>query len=442
MNKLPRMNKLPASDNLLESVCINILEKSQQGINTSLLEFSGSGKPSHIKYLIRNIGQLPFYNKKHLFLFLDLKTLITSFDVALKELISFIPLYFSEFVASELLEKSNKLGDSKYLDPSALISLFHEAIVKYHHNITIIVDHSDLIFESKKKNRELLDAILTIKRVNPMGISFIFLNAKDFDLNNLSVDVSENFLPMYLQNQVFLKDTPFDLSSTKRLFSNMSEATNHVFKEEFIKKVSDIALPDPSIIKTIAQKAVSDSSFQDSFLKEEDSLKLYVMIGKEVLEVRYMKIINNLSSSSLRFILGDISEPTEYLINSGIVYKDKNTYVLLNPLFEMFVQLNKEKLNGILSTLEGDSSTREGLDSEVLDILSGKELKIFRLLDSKKGEVVSRDDIAKAIWGDNSESEYSDWALDQSLSRLRSKLRDIGYTHTIKTLKGDGVMFI
>ena len=58
--------------------------------------------------------------------------------------------------------------------------------------------------------------------------------------------------------------------------------------------------------------------------------------------------------------------------------------------------------------------------------LSPTERNILRLLYQNQGQVVNRDQLAQTIWGKRWTSLYSDWAIDQHLSRLRRKLGPFG----------------
>ncbi|MBP9670144.1 helix-turn-helix domain-containing protein [Candidatus Woesebacteria bacterium] len=53
-------------------------------------------------------------------------------------------------------------------------------------------------------------------------------------------------------------------------------------------------------------------------------------------------------------------------------------------------------------------------------------------------QVVSREELGKLFWDEDVEKEYSDWALDAIMSRLRKKLRKIGIPIVITTRRGRG----
>ena len=72
-------------------------------------------------------------------------------------------------------------------------------------------------------------------------------------------------------------------------------------------------------------------------------------------------------------------------------------------------------------------------------ILNDWELEVYNLLLKSKNKVVSREKIASAIWGNNEEVDYSDWAVDQKISRFRKKISRYGLDpNFLETVKGKG----
>lgn len=71
------------------------------------------------------------------------------------------------------------------------------------------------------------------------------------------------------------------------------------------------------------------------------------------------------------------------------------------------------------------------------DFLSPQEQKAIRLLLTPSGVTVPRELLGKAIWGE--EWDFTDWALDQAMKRLRKKLLKFGIPVSyIQTVKGKG----
>lgn len=72
---------------------------------------------------------------------------------------------------------------------------------------------------------------------------------------------------------------------------------------------------------------------------------------------------------------------------------------------------------------------------------SRKEQKVLRALLKSLGQVMSRESLAKVIWPVNTESFFTEWALDRIMARLRSKLVSLGISEElIVTLRGKGYM--
>ncbi len=69
-------------------------------------------------------------------------------------------------------------------------------------------------------------------------------------------------------------------------------------------------------------------------------------------------------------------------------------------------------------------------------VLTKNEMLIFQLLLDHQGEIVSRDELMTVLW-DNDEF-INDNALSVNISRLRSKLADLGLEDAIETRKKQG----
>jgi len=125
------------------------------------------------------------------------------------------------------------------------------------------------------------------------------------------------------------------------------------------------------------------------------------------------------------------------LLNLGIVVQEKTSSKLFSPLLENFI-----------SNLKSDSP-QISLEAKTGEILingqPAKEkitLQEYHLLLSflkKKNLTLSRDQIAQALWGKDFEEKYSDWAIDQVISKLRLKLEHLGISsQKLQTIRGRG----
>lgn len=72
------------------------------------------------------------------------------------------------------------------------------------------------------------------------------------------------------------------------------------------------------------------------------------------------------------------------------------------------------------------------------NILNGWELDVYNLFLKNKNKIVDREEIAEVIWNSN-EADYTDWAVDQKISRFRKKIHKYGLDPKfLETIKGRG----
>ena len=73
-------------------------------------------------------------------------------------------------------------------------------------------------------------------------------------------------------------------------------------------------------------------------------------------------------------------------------------------------------------------------------VLTKNEMIIFNYLLNNQNRIVTRDELMTDLWNNN---EYiNDNALTVNISRLRTKLREVGYEEIIQTRKGQGYILV
>src|SRR3989344_9245494 len=97
-----------------------------------------------------------------------------------------------------------------------------------------------------------------------------------------------------------------------------------------------------------------------------------------------------------RSLLSDPKYLSKYQINNLKILKDLNTYSTVNPI-KNFKNISNEVEN-----------------------------KLIVYLEKSKNKLINRDEIAEIIWKDFNDIDYSDWAIDQIISRFRKKLKRAG----------------
>jgi len=160
--------------------------------------------------------------------------------------------------------------------------------------------------------------------------------------------------------------------------------------------------------------------------------------------------LNNGNKNILMKLVNDprIKVKAEYLNKTGIINKENKMF---SQILEEYIK-NKSLLND-----KKDTNTKEN-DGTFIDIktkttyinnqklkdeLTDSEFKILLHLYNSKGNIVSKDEIAKILWKNEAIKKYSDWAIDKTISRLRIKIGDSAKNSTfIETLKGRGLRLL
>lgn len=74
---------------------------------------------------------------------------------------------------------------------------------------------------------------------------------------------------------------------------------------------------------------------------------------------------------------------------------------------------------------------------------SRKEIRALKALVSKPGVIITRENLAQAIWPVDTDTNYSDWAIDQIIARVRKRLPEFEISpSSIKSIRGKGYMYI
>lgn len=140
-----------------------------------------------------------------------------------------------------------------------------------------------------------------------------------------------------------------------------------------------------------------------------------------------------------------------YLTKTGFLDETKSIRgAILTEYFKLYsgitkqyessdTEITKQKINVLLKINDNlnihSISGQVWKDNKNYSILTEKELQIVKLLFQNRGKEVSRDQISKLLWN---QQEYSDWALDKLISRIRKKLQDTRPYKIIRTNRKQG----
>lgn len=122
-----------------------------------------------------------------------------------------------------------------------------------------------------------------------------------------------------------------------------------------------------------------------------------------------------------------VQSAIEYIVN---IVSNDTTNMTYDDMFKLGL-INKQ--GQFVSEWLG-RALKEQAPSE----LTQNEERILTILKDNRGAVVSRDIIAKTMWGSNYLEKYSEWAIEKVISRIRKKLNAQKSELKLITYKSDG----
>ena len=130
----------------------------------------------------------------------------------------------------------------------------------------------------------------------------------------------------------------------------------------------------------------------------------------------------------------------EYLLKLGILVKKRKKYQL------KFSQLLAAALaipSLVFSEIELKANKIIVDKQDISSQFSFTQFEVLSLLLKNKGKVVSREQIAEAVWRKGWQDKYSDWAIDKTISGLRKKLKKLWIDpQIIATVKTKGFKLV
>lgn len=139
------------------------------------------------------------------------------------------------------------------------------------------------------------------------------------------------------------------------------------------------------------------------------------------------------------------SPALERLILLGLVELNKDdTFSLFGKLLTDFVRKEKDLPMGEESILKGErlyinddgaiTFKKETID----EIFSNQEYRVLKYLLANTGKLRTREQIGEVMWGEESYEKFSNWAIDQLMSKVRKKISDLGSTTKLTTIRSRG----
>lgn len=168
--------------------------------------------------------------------------------------------------------------------------------------------------------------------------------------------------------------------------------------------------------------------------------------NSEAFEYKLQTIANSLKESEYLTITKIISKSRgldetqihslKYLQKIGLLDKNNRLTVSLLKNAILKIGISKRKLVLIKDKIFLNQVP-------VSKFFSQKEFRIIKLLLSREGETVTRDEIADVIWPMAVEENFSEWAIDQLIKRLRNRLTELLIPKTVlRSVRGKGYCYV
>ena len=218
---------------------------------------------------------------------------------------------------------------------------------------------------------------------------------------------------------------------------NIWKEMDHLLLEAELKELLENSGYEAVIIKDF-------NNAEENILNEDADLILLDINLPQINGTMLLNSIRKKSNIPIIMVTSKTSEVDEVLsISYGAddyITKPYNPTILLLRIQNIFkrMDISKDdmKYNGVTIN-SGKGTLTKG--EKVLE-LTKNEMIIFTYLFSKKGTIVSRNDLMTDLWNNN---EYiNDNALTVNISRLRAKLEEFGLNNVIETRKGQGYKLI
>lgn len=227
------------------------------------------------------------------------------------------------------------------------------------------------------------------------------------------------------------------VSTNKRKIHSIINCIDKPLIEKLLSK-------NPSIF-TIANRIkfmpVISGSILENYIKEKS-----LNFGKKIPEEKINEVIN--TTGGILFLTKEIIR--SYPESGELDVKFKSVWNQLPKAYQDSIksQIPNPKFKNELAKLgilnlnifnQKNLLTEKNPLKFVNEILEGKDKKIFSTFINSKNKLISKDQIAEIIWGENYDEFYSDWTIDQTVSRFRKKIEKLGITpEALTTIKGKG----
>lgn len=306
-------------------------------------------------------------------------------------------------------------------------------------------------FSQYKANNDVYGNINALRDYADKKVSFVFIdNAKLFKPKNgiktysvLYDQIMSTIIWMKLPKKNFFEDE----------IKYWQEYYGYKFPSELKEFIWQQTAGHPALLKHMISYFFENSTmdYELSTMTEHFTLNTKLEQILSVLDENEILALKKIAQSGTHSSITD-SETITGLKNYDLIEETNSDFKIKIGLLNEYLLQDQNKFEVLPPTLQMPEAEIEQSyklklrygevylnDRKLDEDFSEREYHILEHMAGKRGQICTRDELAKVIWKDDVTEKYSDWGLDQSISRLRKKLGDSGYSPKyIKTLRGRG----
>jgi hypothetical protein len=448
----------PVTKSTIHKYAKSIFNPIQRGECVTTVWVPMAGRRMWNKFVIENINlfrkELPNY-KKYLLVYIE------PLDLTEESLAGYLRLMGKSFVEvcqknsqcakAVDLKSSQKIFEDDSATYSKLLSSLRSLVSKVgEHGFRVVFflgEFDELSFVNKiffNNLKSLWSGMYPI-------VHYIFL-MRERVTKAENIDLWGELNEAILQNVVYiplLADKDF-----KYVVDRMSDQFAINLKSKQIKVLKELCGGHPYLVKVCLRVMSNNKDKKLSSNGLSKVLRNYYelqSVSRGILNVRGDKEKSVLRKIAKGKSLSgrDEGELADFMTNLGIIK------LLKGKKYKLFGALFKE---AVLGSSKGEGEIHEEPGKELnLDEESGailynghtveekftrQEYSVLRMFLEDAGKLKSRDDIGDILWGKESYEKYSDWAIDQLMSKLRRKLVALGVSDRVVTVRGKGYKLI
>jgi hypothetical protein len=277
-------------------------------------------------------------------------------------------------------------------------------------------------------------------------LHYIFL-IKDVRLIFAKDYFGEELGSLFFQNLLYV---PVSADNQDYLVKFFEKKTGYQLTAEKRKVISEMCDGHPYFLKLSIENLAKEDLPESPLPVEKigDVLRAnheIRAVSRRMIEVQADKARKALVELATKKVENLSGEQLKTLISLGLVFKNNQGFY--QPFCRLFHDaiikrsMPTSSLAGSQDGLVFDSKLNSIVfaGKPVEDKFTRQEYELLSFFLKEPNKVHSRDRIAEAIWGKESYEKYSDWAIDQLMSKLRKKLKDLGVDRKVlTTIRGRG----